>query len=95
MAFGLGLPLTSAVCAKLMAIMAVAPTIEPDERSMPPEMMTCVTPIAMMPTIGNLQDDDVEALLVEEPGDIVAHVEQEAVADDQPVQDFENRQRCR
>ena len=51
MALGLGLPLTSATCAKDMAIIAVAPTIEPDDKSMPPEMMTCVTPIAMMPTI--------------------------------------------
>ena len=39
-AFGFGLPLTIAVCAKLMAIIAVAPTTEPEERSMPPMMMT-------------------------------------------------------
>ena len=38
-------------CAKLIAIIAVAPTTEPDERSMPPEMMTWVTPMAMMPTV--------------------------------------------
>jgi hypothetical protein len=30
--------------------MAVAPTIEPELRSMPPEMITCVTPMAMIPT---------------------------------------------
>ena len=29
--------------------MAVMPTNEPEERSMPPMMMTCVTPTAMMP----------------------------------------------
>ena len=51
MAFGLGLPLTIETWAKLMAIIAVAPTTEPDDRSMPPVMMTCVTPMAMMPTI--------------------------------------------
>ncbi len=50
-ALGLGLPLTIAVCAKLIVIIAVAPTTEPDERSMPPLMMTWVTPMAMMPTI--------------------------------------------
>ena len=49
--FGLGWPLTSDTWAKLMAIIAVAPTTEPEERSMPPEMMTWVTPIAMMPMI--------------------------------------------
>ncbi len=50
-AFGLGLPLTVAVWAKLMAIIAAAPTTEPDERSMPPAMITWVTPMAMMPVI--------------------------------------------
>ena len=50
-ALGLGLPLTSPVWAKLITTMAVAPTIEPDERSIPPEMMTCVTPSAMIPMI--------------------------------------------
>ena len=34
-----------------MAIIAVAPTTEPELRSMPPVMMTWVTPMAMMPTI--------------------------------------------
>ena len=34
-----------------MAIIAVAPTIEPELRSMPPEMITWVTPRAMMPMI--------------------------------------------
>ena len=34
-----------------MAIIAVAATTEPELRSIPPEMMTCVTPTAMMPTI--------------------------------------------
>jgi hypothetical protein len=29
--------------------MAVSPTTEPDDRSMPPVMMTCVTPTEMMP----------------------------------------------
>ena len=33
-----------------MAIIAVAPTTEPEDRSMPPVMITCVTPMAMMPT---------------------------------------------
>ena len=33
-----------------MAIIAVAPTTEPEERSMPPVMITWVTPTAMMPT---------------------------------------------
>src|SRR5690606_2647069 len=51
MALGLGLPFTTAVCAKLIAIMAVAPTTEPEERSMPPVMITWVTPTAMMPMI--------------------------------------------
>ena len=51
MALGLGLPFTMATWAKDMAIMAVAPTTEPEDRSMPPEMITCVTPMAMMPTI--------------------------------------------
>ena len=46
-ALGFGLPLTSSVCAKLMAIIAVAPTTDPDDRSMPPVMMTCVTPSGM------------------------------------------------
>ena len=32
--------------ARLAAIMVVMPTIEPDDRSMPPMMMTCVTPTA-------------------------------------------------
>ena len=50
-AFGLGLPLTIAVWPKLMAIIAVAPTTEPDDRSMPPMMITCVTPSAMMPVM--------------------------------------------
>jgi hypothetical protein len=30
--------------------MAVAPTIDPDDRSMPPVMITWVIPTAMMPT---------------------------------------------
>ena len=51
MALGLGFPLTSSTCAKLMAIIAVAPTIEPEDRSMPPEMITWVTPSAMIPMI--------------------------------------------
>ncbi len=34
-----------------MAIIAVAATTEPELRSIPPEMMTWVTPMAMMPTI--------------------------------------------
>ncbi len=34
-----------------MVIIAVAPTTEPDEKSMPPVMITWVTPTAMMPTI--------------------------------------------
>ena len=50
-ALGFGLPFTVATCAKLIAIMAVAPTTEPELRSMPPLMMTCVTPSAMMPTM--------------------------------------------
>ena len=37
-------------CAKLMAIIEVAPMIEPPDKSMPPEMITCVTPTARMPT---------------------------------------------
>jgi hypothetical protein len=41
---GLGLPFTMAVWPNAMANMAEAPTIDPDDRSMPPEMMTCVTP---------------------------------------------------
>ena len=39
-----------AVFVNTIPIIAVAPTTEPDERSMPPVMMTCVTPMAMMPT---------------------------------------------
>ena len=50
-AFGLGFPFTSSVCAKLIEIIAVAPTIEPELRSIPPVMMTCVTPSAMIPMI--------------------------------------------
>ena len=38
-----------AVCAKLAATMAISPTIEPEERSTPPVMITWVTPTAMMP----------------------------------------------
>ena len=37
--------------AKLIAIIAVAPTTEPELRSMPPEMITWVTPMAMIPMI--------------------------------------------
>ena len=37
-------------CAKLMAIIEVAPIIEPPDRSIPPEMITWVTPTARMPT---------------------------------------------
>ena len=40
---------TPALCAKLAASIAVRPTSEPDERSMPAMMMVCVTPTAMMP----------------------------------------------
>ena len=50
-ALGFGLPLTIATCANDMAIIAVAPTTEPDDRSMPPVMITWVTPMAMMPTM--------------------------------------------
>ena len=50
-ALGFGLPLTSSVCAKLIAIMAVAATSGPELRSMPAVMMTCVTPSAMIPMI--------------------------------------------
>jgi hypothetical protein len=44
-------PLISPTWAKLIAIMAVAPTTEPELRSMPPVMITWVTPRAMMPMI--------------------------------------------
>ncbi len=50
-AFGLGLPFTSSVCANDIAIMAVAATSGPDERSMPAVRMTWVTPSAMIPMI--------------------------------------------
>ncbi len=40
-----------AVCARLAAIIADSATTEPDERSMPPVRITCVTPIASNPTI--------------------------------------------
>ena len=43
--------MTIETCAKLIAIIAVAPTTEPELRSMPPEMITWVTPMAMMPMI--------------------------------------------
>ena len=43
--------MTTETWAKLIAIIAVAPTTEPELRSMPPEMITWVTPMAMMPTI--------------------------------------------
>ena len=49
--FGFGWPFTTETWAKLMAIIAVAPTTEPELRSMPPEMITWVTPMAMMPMI--------------------------------------------
>ena len=51
MAFGFGLPLTSSVWAKLIAIIAVAATSGPEDRSIPAVMITCVTPKAMMPII--------------------------------------------
>ena len=35
--------------AKLAATITVTPTTEPEERSMPEVMITCVTPMAMMP----------------------------------------------
>ncbi len=44
-------PLISPTWAKLIAIIAAAPTTEPELRSMPPVMITCVTPSAMMPMI--------------------------------------------
>ncbi len=80
-AFGLGLPLTIAVCAKLIAIMAVAPTIEPEERSMPPVMITWVTPMAMMPMIDTCRMMMSSRCSLNRPVDVCAHVEQEAVAD--------------
>ena len=49
-----------------MAIIAVSATTEPDDRSMPPVMITCVTPMAMMPIDRDLQDDDQQALRIEE-----------------------------
>ncbi len=36
-------------CAMLADNIAVRPTTDPEDRSMPPVMMTCVTPTAMMP----------------------------------------------
>ena len=48
-ALGFGKPFTSSVCAKLMAIMAVAATKGPEERSIPAVMITCVTPKAIIP----------------------------------------------
>ena len=50
-ALGLGLPLTSAVWAKLMQTIAVRPTTEPDDRSIPPNLITWVTPSAMTPVM--------------------------------------------
>ena len=69
--------------------MAVAPTIEPEDRSMPPVMMTWVTPIAMMPTIETCRMMTCQPLLIEKRVDIGAGVEQEAVADDEAAQNFE------
>ena len=40
-----------AVCARLAAIIADSATTEPDDRSMPPVRITCVTPMASRPMI--------------------------------------------
>ena len=50
-ALGFSWPLTNSVWPKDMTIMADAPTRGPDDRSIPPEIMTCVTPSAMIPMI--------------------------------------------
>ncbi len=64
---GVGVAVYRRHLAKLMAIIAVAPTMEPEDRSMPPQMITCVTPMAMMPDDRHLQDDDLQARFVEDP----------------------------
>ena len=48
-ALGLANPLTNSVCPKLMAIIAVAATNGPELRSIPPVIITCETPRAIMP----------------------------------------------
>ena len=60
--------------------MAVMPTSDPDDRSMPPMMMICVTPTAMMP-IWILQDHDLQAQRI---GD-------EALSDEDRAEHFEQQ----
>ena len=58
----------SAVCARLAATIAVMPTTEPDDRSMPPMMMTCVTPTAMMPISASCRIMILQAQRIEDEG---------------------------